>query len=120
MADNPQPPAGDKPESAHDKFAREHPFAPTGWGPPDVKPAEVAVARMQRAFDSNTRAQALLAKPPDDVSISGRLRRLEDLVAGIIDTQTAILASLNGATIEAVCNEDSTITVTLTLPDLPA
>lgn len=102
----------EKPESAHDKFAREHPFAPTSWGPPDVNPADAAIARMQRNARLTAELQAQLAQPIGEAGLAGRVRRLEELLTGVID-------SLNGATIEAICNEDTTITVTLTLPDLP-
>lgn len=47
-----------------------------------------------------------------NLELDARLRRLDQTVR-------AVVASLNAATIEAVCNEDGTITVTLTLPNLP-
>lgn len=78
---------------------------------PDVNPVDRALARMREKFlaaapSSSTRA------PAQDVALAGRVTRLEDFMTGI-------LLALNDAEITAVCNEDSTITITLTLPGLP-
>ncbi len=79
---------------------------------PDVNPAERALQRMQVAALHIAPAAPALKAPTRETDLDTRLSYLEDTVFGVI-------ASLNGATITAVCNGDGTITVTLILPNLP-
>jgi hypothetical protein len=78
---------------------------------PDLNPADEAVLRMKKHAAALKEFKEL---PPTDRNsdIRDRVARLENLLQLTLD-------SLNANTIEAVCNMDGTITVTLTLPDLP-
>ena len=79
---------------------------------PDVNPVDNAIARLFATAEHVKQFKDVAAVPDHNTDLRDRVARLENLT-------DAILYSLNNATIDAVCNEDSTITVTLTLPDLP-
>lgn len=79
---------------------------------PNISPVDQAITRMRQAFAFTAPQLPGQLPPSREQQFDGRLTRVEDLVFGI-------LAALNDATIEAVCNEDTTITITLTLPGLP-
>ena len=78
---------------------------------PDVNPADAAVARVT-AQAAELAALDQVPPSPRELEFQERILRLENLLQATLD-------SLNAGTIEAVCNVDTTITVTLTLPSLP-
>lgn len=109
-----------------EKFSNENPFLPSGWGPasadaaqPVDDPISRAIARMQRTRPHEGDPLSVLRLGRDKVNA----RDTDDLQQQIQRVEArlgAVITSLNAATIDAVCNEDGTITVTLTLPNFPS
>ncbi len=79
---------------------------------PQVDPIQQTLAIMRRKAAATSVNRPGLPPPGREHEFDVRLTALEELM-------TSVITSLNGATIEAVCNEDTTITVTLTIPNLP-
>lgn len=88
--------------------------SPAATAPSD--PVERAIGRMRRSQEgkpqSDLRSGRDKANARDTDDLQQQIQRAETRLA-------AVIASLNSATIDATCNEDGTITVTLTLPSFP-
>lgn len=96
------------------RFELTQRFFPTGWTEtqqrflPDYNPA----TSMLFSMPGQTRWGGMQPFDPNG-DILTRILDLENNSCGV-------LYSLNNASISAVCNTDSTITITLNLPSLPA
>jgi hypothetical protein len=84
----------------------------------DVPPNRNADLTPIRAFEP---APLRVPETEDSHGSPGRTPTIIDARLRYVERRLiSVISSLNNATIEAVCNEDGTITVTLTLPALPA
>lgn len=70
-------------------------------------------------FTIGERDMILDLSPLQAANQAQAINDLQNQIDGVSGLVSAIIAALNAASITAVCNGDATITVTLTIPNLP-